>query len=306
MKWLLIICFTLVCCLSFAQQDNVKITAERNDDNTVTFFYEKNDPGSYVIYLYFNTLVNASSSDITQTVKGTKGTLFTLRPIDSKKGIGYGYGYRYLRGVRKAKVDKSFVYLLPYKNEASALVKPLNNISEKFFNKERDNNWAAYQFIFQKEDTICAIRKGKVVDVIDKFDNYKEGLSYSTDTNFVLVEHKDGSLAKYSVLRKGRMMVKKGDMVYPQTPIGVSGSYQANTHEMRLLLYYLSNAEFKRSNNKKTGKQEASRYTYINPLFYDKGETHSLLPNTTYTSSFLPEIIEKEMSKRERKRMYKK
>jgi len=289
-----------------AQDKKLVIKSKRNEDRTVTFFYEKTDPGSLIVSMKFRDVENAQASDVFKTIKGRSGTFHTLEPLNPKKGIRYGYSYRYTRGVLKAKVDKEFIYALPYKEGVKSKVRELRNLGEHYLDEEVNQSWKSFQFLFKKADTICAIRKGMVVEVVDDHLVYKKGTRYSNRRNKIIIQHEDGTFARYSVLKKGGMMVKVGDKVYPQTPIAIAGSYgDEDINELRLLVYYVSDASYLKKEYDSKNKRNPNRSTFINPTFFLNENTGKLEPKNVYVSQFSKEILEKEMSKREQKRYYK-
>jgi len=290
----------------FGKEKTLTITSERNDDRSVTFFYEKSDPGDLVVYLQFTDMQNSHGSNVFKTISGSSGVFHTLHPINPDKSIRYSYKYRYTRGKIDAKPDKEFVYTLPFKKGVKARVRKLSNINERYLNRKVNDSWKAYQFLFKKADTVCAIRKGIVVKIKDGNSDYKKGTSYSSRNNSILIQHEDGSYALYGVLQKGSMMVNIGDKVYPQTPIAIAGNYDnEEKKEVRLLVSYVPDPSYLKKNNKKETQKNIIKKIYIDPVFYFEEGPRRLEAKMSYVSSCSKEIIEKEMKKRERKKYYK-
>ena len=78
----------------------------------------------------------------------------------------------------------------------------------------------AYDFALAIGDKIVASRSGQVINVEDfydnhSFDNYK--------TNFILIEHDDGTIAAYIHLSPTGALVNVGDHVKQGQLIGISG-----------------------------------------------------------------------------------
>lgn len=90
-----IILFTLFSHFSFCQTRNIEVTYKQNDDKTVDFYYTKPEHGTYTVQVTFNNLENAYTQKFVETAKGKKGKLFTLKPINPKKGISFSYKYIY-------------------------------------------------------------------------------------------------------------------------------------------------------------------------------------------------------------------
>ena len=51
----------------FAQQHAITIKSERNQDNSVDFYYEKSVPGSYTISVELTNLINAFNNNVVNT-----------------------------------------------------------------------------------------------------------------------------------------------------------------------------------------------------------------------------------------------
>lgn len=105
-------------------------------------------------------------------------------------------------------------------------------------------------------------------------------------------------------------MVSIGDAVYPTTPLAIAGSYDKKENsQLRLSVYYLDdiveNLDFDEKSKEKFGSR-THLYAYINPKFLvNENEILTLEKNKTYTATCTHDIIEEEMSKREKKRWLK-
>ncbi|MEZ7499482.1 hypothetical protein QO200_12125 [Flavobacterium sp. Arc3] len=119
------LCLIIISCSTKLQaQDRViEVTAIRNENKSVDFFYKKNMPGSYTIKIEFNGLTNTSAADhYEQVIEGNFGKLLTLRPTNKDLGISYGYKTSYAFGNSRPKVDSLFQYLLPFKKGAKITI----------------------------------------------------------------------------------------------------------------------------------------------------------------------------------------
>lgn len=293
--------------VSNAQSKHLEITTKRNSDNTVDFLYKKVDFGSTYISLDFKQITNASSSNtIETTVNGNSGTLLKLRPLNPKQGIRFTFNYTFIMGDHLAKPDHNFVYTLPFKPNNKVIAKDLNNLKKTFGNKT-PKNWKAIQFLTQLNDTIYAARKGMVVKVINEYERETDaGYSFKSESNRVIIEHQDGTFAKYDVLRKNSIMVKPGDKVYPTTPLAVAGSYDASKQQqLRFAVYYLDGHPDFKANRDANITNEELFYAYVNPIFYFEGTNATLENQGNYTVKWNDAITTTEMSRREIKRMLK-
>tara|TARA_R110000868_G_scaffold61955_1_gene187739 strand:- start:600 stop:1541 length:942 start_codon:yes stop_codon:yes gene_type:complete len=292
-----------------AQDKPLKIKSERNPDNSVTFSYTKKSPGSTYIILKFKELTNTSSSTIRRTINGRSGRLTTLKPMDPKSGIGFSYSYTFIDGNSRAKPETDFKYILPFKDGKKITVRTLNYLGKKFGNTE-PKNWASFQFLAEPNDTVYASRKGMVVKIVDEFNSdLTAEYNFKNKSNYIIIEHEDGTLARYGVLKKNSIMVKLGSKVYPLTPLAIAGSYdKPENSQLRFSVYYLDPDILELNNNKSTLKNQKHYYIYVNPLFYngEDDSTTKLIPNNDYITFCNNAIIEAEMTKREKKKILKK
>ncbi len=295
---------------SYGQQKALEITFKHNDDKSIDFYYQKISPGSTLIVLNFSRLENCNSKRvIKKTVKGTSGSLLTLKPEDEKRGINFSYSYSYITGSSKPKINKEFKYLLPFKNGKEVLALDLHYLGKRFGNSA-PKNWKSIQFLTNPNDTVYTSRKGVVVEIKNEFneDNSSE-FSYKKEANHILIEHKDGTLAKYGVLKRNSMMIKVGDKVYPNTPIAITGTYdKPENSQLRFEVYYLdkSNLDSFHLREKQTLANQKHYYAYLNPFFNTKSGVTQLNSEEKYTTSINDELIEFEMTKREKKKRGKK
>lgn len=294
---------------SYSQQKPVEITYNRNDDKTIDFYYKKTSPGSTHIIINFNRLENTKSkSVIKKTIKGFAGNLLKLEPFDDKKSINFSYSYSYMLGNSKAKVENQFKYGLPFKQGKEVQAFDLNYLGEKFGNTE-PKNWKAIQFLTSPNDTVYASRKGIVVETKNEFseDNTTE-YSYKKGANHIIIEHEDGTLAKYGVLKRNSFLVNVGDKVYPSIPIAIAGTYdKPENSQLRFEVYYLNNEVIasRKIGEKQTLANQKHYYAFINPFFHTKSNPTQLNSGEKYIVICNDDIVELEMSKREKKKWQK-
>ena len=290
----------------YAQQRTISVEYKRNDDKSYDFYYRKKDPGSFLLNVKLSKLKNTQSSGYKGVVKGSYGKLFKLRPIHDNTSISFSYTSSYIRGVPNPKVDKAFVYALPFGKGKTVDVNELTNLGETYFGEAPPKNWKAYEFKLPSSDTVYAARKGLVVEIVnlyraDTLNTY----NYTRKTNRILIEHSDGTLASYSGFMKDKIIVRKGQTIYPQTPLGILGRYDnRNTYSLRFSIYFLSNTNLG-VKRKKNAPDPKSRYEYITPYFYTPEGKSNLIPGRKYTVDFNDVLLTHELSKREIKKLRK-
>ncbi len=280
-------------------QNTITLKSKRNNDNSVDIEYTKNKPGTYCIYLNFNNLENTLTPRKKFIVKDNNGFLEKLKPIDRNRFINYSYTYSYKRGIPNPKVDSTFVYLLPFKNNTTIEVRYLNNLETKYFDKEELDNFKAFQIIRDKPDTVCSIRKGVAISVINNYSiDTTYTYSYSSRRNSITIEHNDGTFAKYEGFDSDNIFIKEGDLVLPNQPLGTLIQYdKRGTYQLRFAINYLTENPIDEDNKKLKNSNK-----YLDPYFQTAEGIVKLKPKVKYTTKILEEIIVKELSKKEIKK----
>ncbi|NOU59539.1 M23 family metallopeptidase [Marinifilum caeruleilacunae] len=288
-----------------SQISDVEITYQVNTDNSVDVNFKKQLVGTYLINIEFDQLSNCenySSAKYTYsgTIRGRVGKVLTLKPKDPNMGIGFSFSYQYHRGKPFPKIKENFVYLLPFSKGTKVKVNHMNYLGKRF-GKGAPDSWKAFQFITEKSEPVVAMRKGVVVEVKDQFvaDTTKD-FHYNDNVNEVLIEHRDGTLARYSCFKSGSICVKEGQTVHPNTKLGLTGWYSASKkRELHVFIYYLKIRMLEKLEDEEN-KQNA--YAYIDPLFYHKGDKVNLLSGNLYVSDSNDELITQEFTRREKKK----
>lgn len=298
--------FFLLTHFANCQEKDFNITSERNKDNSVTLSYSKKDPGStYVVTTFFN-FDNISKSVYKRSVKGYSSNLLKLKPLDKNRGISYSYKYIYIRGKLNPKVDSSFTYTLPFKNGKTVSAGEMTHLGKTYFKNVEPKNWKVYHFDRMHADTVCSARKGIVVSIKNNFvaDTLKT-YNYQQGKNEVLIEHKDGTIATYKGLDNKEIFVKVGQQVYPQTALGKLQRMDARKmYRLVFCIYFLSDGDLKNI-DKETLLTHKSKYQYITPFFKTKTKRTKINVHQEYDVFSDIEIITKEFSKRELKKLKK-
>ena len=295
---------------SFAQSQDIIVTYETDRDNSVSFNYEKKVPGNYTISVKFNNLQNASSSGHEQVVNNSSGLLFKLRPLRGEEVITFSYSYNYVQGDINAKPDTAFVYTLPFRKGKKLTPIELSFIGKTYFKDTEPVNWKAFRFSFKTPDTACAIRKGVVVKIENKYQlDTSIAVSYTSKQNSIRIEHEDGTMALYSGFQQNSIFVREGDIVIPQTNLGILSRYDSNkNYYLSVQLYYYGKMkidEYLEKHKGQTLTKTAKLQTYINPNFLTTEGIVKLSPRKQYEVDINEEIFTKEFTKKELKN-YKK
>lgn len=301
--FLRIFLFLLLSVNAFSQTKTIQIETKRNADKSVDFYYNKSEPGSFLLSIKFKKLDNASSRDYQDVVKGIGGKIFSLQPINKNYGIGYSYTYSYIRGVINPNVDSLYVYILPFEKGKSVSVIESNFLGSSYFGSDSPKNWKAYHFKGIDCDTAFATRKGLVVKVIDNFEN--DTLSYYTSKqNEIVVEHQDGTFARYTGFQKNGIFVENGQTVYPYTSLGILIKNTNSESELGFMVYFLTDS-ITEPDPKQTLNNQTSRNEFLTPLFYTSEGKQKLQNRSSYIVDFDDSTLFLEYTKRELKKMRK-
>lgn len=289
---------------SSAQARIMELSSEYNSQNQFVITAKKFTPGSVYLEIEFSELSNGDymKRSLSRTLK-SGGEVLKISPISRDSYPTVRYSYRCWQANPEAAPDTSFVYRLPYSQHIKRKVTPLRLIGTA--DKRRNVNWYSLQFSMQPGDTIYAARMGNVIEVTkaDPKDNI-ESLStgrttYHANVNEILVEHEDGTYARYSVLDS--VFVREGDRVNPATPLGLSGSYDGAFYQTRLSIYSMKILPKTAINS-----QTTFEYHYIHPVFSTTVGEIELTMHEEYQPAVSVDLITKEMSKREARKYQEK
>jgi Peptidase family M23 len=122
--------------------------------------------------------------------------------------------------------DSSYIYWLPYGNGKSYLLVQASN--SHMSHKDE----LSLDFKMKKGTQICAVRSGLVIQLRSDSDKGRLNPENINDGNFIIVQHADGTIARYWHLEKDGVFVKVGDSVTKGQFIGASGNtgYTAFPH----------------------------------------------------------------------------
>lgn len=291
-----------------AQEAQIKVSTRVNSDNSVGFIFDKSDPGTFTLQLNLRDLSNAISQTETEqtfNLKSYQGNFFTLKPENKEYGVGYAYSYHFIRGKLKPKYDPGFIYLLPHKLGTKVQMAEASFLDAQYFGNKTPDDWKCYSFYTKQEDSVTAVRKGVVVQIKDEYDaEVNEGVAYTSRNNELMIEHADGTIAVYRGLKKGSLSVKVGQTVLPGRAIGLNAK-NGSAHSITFLLIYLKSNDIEASRNQNL-KNSKSFYGFVTPHFFTEGNPDLVLsPKEEYTAAANPELIKKELTKKELKQLLK-
>ena len=287
--------------VSFGQRDIIEVDYVINNDKSVSFNYKKNRPGSYFLILEFNSLNNTRANTFKRVINSPSGSLTKLKPTNPDEGIGFRYSFKYYKGNLNSKIQYDYPYILPFDKGTTNFANELYSLENTYLKKDLPKNWKSYSFEFENSEIIRAIRKGIVIEVINKFKSKSDKVySYYSETNSIEIEHKDGSIASYKGFGDNQINVKIGQLVFPQTKLGELAKYDAREkYRLYLSLYSFKTIEGKSLNNIKSSDIEIN---YITPKFYINGDIKELKNRERFEVDYNEDVLFNEMRRREIKR----
>lgn len=229
--------------LSLNAQNNTSVTisTERGSRGEVNFTVNNSDYVPYTVTLTFKNLTGARSYNNGSTIKRVvyhgRNRFLTLNPENDKVAINYSYNYKWEKGDISAKMDTTFVYLLPIKSGKTTLVSEMISLDKSLHGVD-DKKMTGYSFTTVKGDTIYAARSGVVTKVVDDIAATEENRTYSRNENLIEVYHADGSFAQYKLFLERGIFVKEGDHIRAGQPLGIidGSNYNSGSH-LRLVFY---------------------------------------------------------------------
>ena len=287
--------------VSFGQRDIIEVDYIINNDKSVSFNYKKNRPGSYFLILEFNSLNNTRANTFKRVINSPSGSLTKLKPTNPDEGIGFRYSFKYYKGNLNSKIQYDYPYILPFDKGTTNFANELYSIKNTYLKKDLPKNWKSYSFEFENSEIIRAIRKGIVIEVINKFKSKSDKVySYYSEKNSIEIEHKDGSIASYKGFGDNQINVKIGQLVFPQTKLGELAKYDAREkYRLYLSLYSFKTIEGKSLNNIKSSDIEIN---YITPKFYINGDIKELKNRERFEVDYNEDVLFNEMRRREIKK----
>jgi len=298
----LILLLLLIPLISLSQKNIVDVDYVINNDKSVSFNYKKYRPGSYFLIIEFNNLINTRASTFRRVVNGSSGSLLKLKPTNQDEGIGFQYTFQYYQGNLNSKIHYDYPYILPFDKGKTNFVNELYSIENTYLKKDLPKNWKSYSFEFKNPEIIRSIRKGTVVEIINKFKSKSDKVySFYSEQNSIKIEHKDGSIASYKGFGYNQINVKIGQLVFPQTKLGQLAKFDLREiYRLYLSLYSFKTIEGISLNRIKSSSDIETNY--ITPKFYINGDIKKLKNKEKFEVDYNEDVLFKEMRKKEIKK----
>ncbi|HIW97870.1 MAG TPA: M23 family metallopeptidase [Candidatus Tidjanibacter gallistercoris] len=242
-----------------ARTPSVEVTARNTADNSLVFDAAVEGYGTFTVRLNVTDIRNHagdSTATVTVAVGSEGGELYALAPQDASRPVEADFAWDWINGKLDAVPDLGLVYRLPLAAGRSTVVHSLTP-AEAGIMRGNIVGFRMWEFTAEENEPIFAIRGGTVIEV----EGY-DGESGEPGGGSIVVEHADGTQARYSSLRSGSARVAPGDTVRPDTPIALAGKLRSGGHGVRIGLY-----RYAANRNTAQYPSMMSQTEYINPLF---------------------------------------
>lgn len=285
---------------AYGQERKVELSSRYDNQRNLIISAKKNAPGTYFVGVVFKEAVNCDyvGNTFTTSIHSSRDIL-TIHPVHTEGSPRVRYQYYSTQGDPNCTPDTAFVYRLPYSTSISRPVHSLRLLGREARHiTQRNVNWHAMQFMMEQGDTIFAARAGLVTlvkeDAEDPAENTSGRITYRQKANTIVVEHTDGTIARYSVLESNSILVQPGDQVLCNTPLGLAGSYDNEYFQLRLQIFY---PRLQAGNPLEDGFR--FQFHYFHPVFATTAGETKLTMQNSYQPIITEDMIIKEMSKRE-------
>lgn len=290
-KTLLLLILSMVFTLQLSAQ--IQVTT-RNEASNVIFDVNLEKEGSYTLVLKFSELRGCKIPLGNTTIIPIKGGYNSAVCKLTKEGnvsTSYRYTYTFHRGKYNAKPDIDYPYILPASEGKALYTSRFANI-EHGLGKIDVDSIMGIVFRYAEADTVCAMRSGKVVEIEhSKRDRIEpeQGVSmYDRGSrNIITIEHGDGTIVRYTCITSAQTLVKLGDRIIAGQPLAVLGQ-EKDFPQIGISISYLT---------------KELKHKIIMPMFYTEKGLSELNFDEEYHSTSTRDIIEKELTKKEKKNL---
>jgi hypothetical protein len=260
-------------------QNNVRVKYNYDASGNAGFMAENYTAVPVYISLDFSYLRNASFSDPLPYVKRVEPgstSLFTIYREPDMPAPDFNIEYSWFPSNPKPEIDPDFPYLIPAKEGTTVSIDGARP------------GWENRPVVFALKQTneICASRKGIVVNVVDSVTKEMSAANPKL-LNYLDILHDDGTIGEYINFAYRGVSCEIGQKVFPGQVLGKTFDSGGNgLIGFRLYHHQLSSKTVR----------------FLIPEFYNEsGKVEQLTINKSYRSVHPSEIIEKELSRKEKK-----
>lgn len=291
-KFVLYLIFSAITTVQILAQVNVTFYNENGD---VFFDVDSDKKGSQTLVLRFSELYGYQESHRSEVIipinSGLNRAVYKLTKRREEPS-SFRYSYTCRRGKYNAKPDKDYPYILPAKAGTLLSISKFENMKYRLGKSDIDSI-IGIAFNYKGLDTICAMRSGEVIEIKHNEEdskNPKADIVYDKSSrNIVMVEHADGSIVRYVCITPVNVLIEEGERIIAGQPIAVFKE-DVNRQRMGIHLFHLT--------------REVKNEIIIPKFFTEEGIT-LLNSGKQYQSISTNELLEKELTKKEKKKIQK-
>lgn len=185
-------------------------------------------------------VVNRTPFNITMAVKGklvnmkpsralpdtaaypphSKTRAFYIKVKDRTEGWEYSFRYSWLPGDINPGFESDYQYHLPYRDGEA------HPVLQSFDGAFSHTGYSKYALDFEMPvgTPVYSARGGTVVKVVESHTRHGSTEEYRDDSNYVVIQHEDGTWAEYHHLMRDGVLVKVGQHVDENQQIAISGN----------------------------------------------------------------------------------
>ena len=275
-------------------------TEKGPDGKSLNFYVEDKDyPGMMTVLMNFSDVKNCDLTDGIRyfVVRNSGERLLTLRPLDNQKNIRYKLLCRFMEGAVDRMFDSTFVYRMPCQTGRPVRISGTVNILDKYREK-KPREPLGYFFQLEKGDTVYAMRRGLVVDIKQSEVPAEERpqYNYTSRSAKITVEHADGTRAWYVNFDPDHVFVNTGDDILPGMPLGLAGTYDGERYGISVQLYRYESDPRAATDTTPVLRRLTMRFATEEGIVIPHGPGK-------YTPVMTDEMLTREMTKKERKKL---
>jgi murein DD-endopeptidase MepM/ murein hydrolase activator NlpD len=166
---------------------------------------------------------------ITKVVKGNSTKhLVSVYAKEKGKSFEFSTNYNWVMGNTLARHNDTYIYSLPYQTGRSYRIGQGYNGSFSHSGSIR----YSIDFMMPLKTQVHAARGGRVVQIYEDSDRGGASDEFKDASNFITIEHNDGTFAEYAHLSRNGVLVNLGQKVFEGQVIGLSGNtgYSSGPH----------------------------------------------------------------------------
>jgi len=136
------------------------------------------------------------------------------------KGWRYSFQYSWIPGDINPQFTSTYKYHLPYRNGDA------HPVLQSFDGAFSHSGYSKYALDFEMPvgTPVYSAREGTVVKVVESHTKHGPSEAYRDDSNYVVIQHADGTWAEYHHLMHNGVIVEVGQHVVENQQIAISGN----------------------------------------------------------------------------------